>query len=158
MRYIIDGHNLVGALPDLALEDPDDEAKLVQRLRSFAARTGRGCTVIFDHGLPGGRSALSNRAVQVVFASMRSSADRVLRERIKKLPDPRAWTVVSSDAEVLGFARRLQLQTLSSAQFVALLERPQAVARDPGEDPHAQSSPEEIEEWLAAFSARRSGD
>ena len=158
VRYIIDGHNLIGALPDLSLADPDDEAKLVQRLRGFAARTGRGCTVIFDHGLPGGRSALSNRSVQVVFASMRSSADRVLRERIKKLPEPRAWTVVSSDAEVLGFARRRQAQSLRSSQFAALLERPQSVAPDPGEDPHAQSSPEEVEEWLAAFAAGRSGD
>lgn len=158
MRYIIDGHNLIGALPDLALDDPDDEAKLVQRLRSFAARTGRGCTVIFDHGLPGGRSALSNRAVQVVFASMRSSADRVLRERIKKLPEPRAWTVVTSDAEVLGFARHRRLQTLSSAQFAALLERPQSLARDPGENPHAQSSAEEIEEWLAVFTAGSGSD
>ena len=158
MRYIIDGHNLIGALPELSLDDPDDEAKLVLRLRSFAARTGRNCTVIFDHGLPGGKSSLSNRAVQVVFASMRSSADRVLRERMKKLPQPRGWTVVSSDEEVLGFARRRQMQTLRSAQFVALLERPQTVAPDPGEDPNAQSSPEEVEAWLAAFAAGRNGD
>ena len=158
MRYIIDGHNLIGALPELSLDDPDDEAKLVLRLRSFAARTGRNCTVIFDHGLPGGKSSLSNRAVQVVFASMRSSADRVLRERMKKLPQSRGWTVVSSDEEVLGFARRRQMQTLRSAQFVALLERPQTVAPDPGEDPDAQSSPEEVEAWLAAFAAGRNGD
>ena len=135
MPYIIDGHNLIGALPDLALDDPDDEARLVQRLRSFVARTGRNCTVIFDHGLPGGRSALSNRAVQVVFASMRSSADRVLRERMKKLPEPRSWTVVTSDAEVLAFARRRQMQTLRSPQFAELLERPQSVAPDPGAAP-----------------------
>jgi len=158
MRYIIDGHNLIGALPDLSLDDPHDEAKLVQRLRGFVARTGRECTVIFDHGLPGGRSALSNRAVQVVFASMRSSADRVLRERIKKLPQPRAWTAVSSDAAVLGFARRQQLQTLRSAQFAALLERPQALPPDPGEDPQPQPSPEEVEAWLALFAAGRRDD
>ena len=51
-----------------------------------------------------------------------------------------------------------QMQTLRSAQFVALLERPQTVAPDPGEDPDAQSSPEEVEAWLAAFAAGRNGD
>ena len=158
MPYLIDGHNLIGALPDLSLADPDDEAKLVQRLRSFAARTGRNCTVIFDHGLPGGRSNLSNRAVQVVFASMRSSADRVLRERMKKLPQPRAWTVVTSDGEVLAFARRRQMPTLRSAQFADLLQRPHALAPDPGENPEPNSSPEEIEKWLDVFAAGRRSD
>lgn len=66
--------------------------------------------------------------------------------------------MVTSDAEVLGFARHRRLQTMSSAQFAALLERPQSLARDPGENPHAQSSAEEIEEWLAVFTAGSGSD
>ena len=40
--YLIDGHNLIGQLPDLSLTDPDDEAKLVQKLTGFprARRSG----------------------------------------------------------------------------------------------------------------------
>ena len=52
MHYLIDGHNLIGALPDISLEDPDDEVKLILVLRSWAvARRRREVTVIFDGGL-----------------------------------------------------------------------------------------------------------
>ena len=61
--------------------------------------------VVFDHGLPGGSSRMGTRAVQVVFASARSTADRVMMERIKKIPDPLKWTVVSSDHDVMTTAR-----------------------------------------------------
>ena len=54
MPILIDGHNLIGRLPDLRLDDPDDEAKLVLRLRAYAARTRKRITVVFDQGLPGG--------------------------------------------------------------------------------------------------------
>ena len=56
MPLLIDGHNLIGRLPDLRLDDPQDEAKLVARLRVYHARTGKRVTVVFDRGLPGGRS------------------------------------------------------------------------------------------------------
>jgi len=105
MPYMIDGHNLIGKLPDLALDDPNDEALLVQKLAGFVARTGSQCVVVFDHGLPGGVSRMSTRAVQVVFASARSTADRVMMERIKKLPDPMNWTAVTSDNDVIAVAR-----------------------------------------------------
>jgi hypothetical protein len=36
MPFLIDGHNLIGALPDLDLDDPDDEARLVERLQRLA--------------------------------------------------------------------------------------------------------------------------
>jgi S-adenosylhomocysteine hydrolase len=32
MPYMIDGHNLIGKLPDISLDDPNDEALLVQKL------------------------------------------------------------------------------------------------------------------------------
>ena len=59
MAYLIDGHNLIGQLPDLSLNDPNDEAKLVQKLIGFAARQQKRVVVVFDSGLPGGKSRLS---------------------------------------------------------------------------------------------------
>ena len=57
MPLLIDGHNLIGRgqLPGLRLDDPDDEAKLVTRLRAYCARARKRATVVFDRGLPGGR-------------------------------------------------------------------------------------------------------
>ena len=37
MYYLIDGHNLIAHYPDIELEDPNDEVKLVLVLRSWAA-------------------------------------------------------------------------------------------------------------------------
>jgi hypothetical protein len=90
MLLLIDGHNLISALPDITLDDPNDEAKLVEKLKSYAARTGNRCVVVFDGGIPGGLSRdLSSGRVRAVFAAAaRTNADRVLRERIREAPDP----------------------------------------------------------------------
>lgn len=151
MSYMIDGHNLIGQLPDISLDDPNDEALLVQKLSGFAARTGKRCVVVFDYGLPGGTSRMSTRAVQVVFASLRSTADRVMIERINKIPDPKGWTVVSSDAEVRETARRRRMGVLTCAEFVDLLNNPPRPVIDAGEAADVQVSADEIDEWLALF-------
>ena len=37
MHYLIDGHNLIARVPGLSLADPDDEVKLLQLLKRWAA-------------------------------------------------------------------------------------------------------------------------
>lgn len=155
MTYLIDGHNLIGQLPDLSLDDPNDEALLVQRLIGFCARTQKNCVVVFDHGLPGGTSRMSTRAVQVVFASGRSSADRVMIERINKIPDATGWVVVSSDNQVLGAARGRRMGTLHSDEFVRMLEAPPKPVIDAGEASDVSLSAQEVDEWLDLFGGDR---
>jgi uncharacterized protein len=152
MPYLIDGHNVIGQLPDLKLTDPDDEAKLVQKLLSYVARTNQRCVVVFDHGLLGGLSKMSTRNVQVVFASQSSTADRVMIERIRKTPQPDIWTVVSNDHEVLSTARRYRMQTMQAAAFAALIRRPPPPVM-PGRDEavHVHVPEAEVEEWLKIF-------
>jgi predicted RNA-binding protein with PIN domain len=151
MQYLIDGHNLIGQLPELSLDDPNDEAELVQRLNGFVARTKRKCVVVFDHGLPGGKSRMSTRGVQAVFASQRSSADRVMIERIGKIPDPNGWVVVSSDQEVQAAGRRRKMGILTSNEFVELLKAPPEPDIDAGEATNVHLSAEEVDEWLRLF-------
>jgi uncharacterized protein len=151
MIYLIDGHNLIGQLPDISLNDPNDEALLTQKLNGFAARTGKRCVVVFDHGLPGGSSRMSTRAVQVVFASQRSTADRVMMERINKIPDPRDWVVVSSDADVRNTAHRRGMPTMSSGDFAVLLKSPPKPVVDMGEAADVHLSDAEVDEWMKLF-------
>lgn len=152
MPYLIDGHNLIGKLPDISLDDPDDEAKLVQKLIAFVARTGKKCVVVFDHGLPGGTSKMSTSGVRVVFASNNSNADRVMIDRIHKERNPRQWIVVSSDNEVLSNAMHRRMQTIKSAQFAILL-RTAKPAPKPGreEAPDLRLSADEVDEWMQIF-------
>ncbi|MCY7306789.1 MAG: NYN domain-containing protein [Rhodoferax sp.] len=123
MTYLIDGHNLIGQLDDIHLSDPDDEAKLVMKLRGFAARTGKRCVVIFDNGLPAGHSHLSGGAVEVLFASPHTNADALMIGRIRRARDPASWTVVSSDRMVLEQARAKRMTSVPSPLFAAELRR-----------------------------------
>lgn len=151
MPYLIDGHNLIGQLPDISLDDPNDEAMLVQRLKGFTARTQKRCVVVFDHGVPGGVSRLSSQAVQVVFASQRSNADRVMIDRIGKIRDAHEWTVVTSDREVLAVARERHMKTLSAEEFIRLMQAPPKPVVDAGEAADVQLSDKEVDEWLDVF-------
>ncbi|MBN1262671.1 MAG: NYN domain-containing protein [Anaerolineae bacterium] len=149
MPYLIDGHNLIAALPDIDLDDPNDEARLVVKLRAWAAHARHRAVIVFDGGLPGGRSqTLSGGDLEVVFAARGyTNADRIIHERLRRLRDPRNWTVVSSDHEVLDAARRKNARVLTSQEFAEQLEPAQPVI---GEKP-LTSSPDEIALWLEVF-------
>jgi uncharacterized protein len=152
MTYLIDGHNLIGKLPDIDLDDPNDEALLVQKLSAFAARTSKRCLVVFDKGLPGGKSRMSTRYVTVVFAPHDSNADQVMMNRISGIQNPKDWTVVSSDNDVLAAAKRRRMQTMKSAEFASLIERP---VQPDKPAPDKQLSPDEVDEWLTLFNEKK---
>jgi predicted RNA-binding protein with PIN domain len=156
MPFLIDGHNLIGQgrLPDLRLDDPDDEAKLVAWLRTYCARTGKRVTVVFDRGLPGGRSELSGGRVEVVFASAGRTADRILCERVRRARDPRGLTVVTSDREVIAAVQARGARVVRSEEFAARLgaqrmAKKAKVRAKVEEDVHLSAG--EVEEWLKVF-------
>ncbi len=157
MALLIDGHNLINALPDLSLDDPNDEAKLVERLKSYCARTGKRCTVVFDRGLPGGQSRdLSTGQVKVVFASAGyMNADQVLIGRMRALKDPANHLVVSSDREVLREAAARRIRTQSSEAFAAEMERVMAAGREADRAGDVRLSEDQVEAWLREFARKR---
>lgn len=155
MHYLIDGHNLIAKMPDISLDDPDDEVKLVLRLRSWAAqRKKRRVTVIFDGGMPGGKDVkLSTPSVKVVFAQEGRTADALLITRIYKAKNAPEFTVVSSDNQILNAAQKRRMPLIKSDNFASKLGRDEedsrvitAVSED---DPHV--SHEEVAEWLDLF-------
>ncbi len=148
MPILVDGHNLIGQMSDISLEDPDDEAQLVQRLRAYRARTGKSITVIFDNGeFYSPPSTLSSAGVRVRFAPLGSSADVLLQKYIRRAANPRGLKVVSSDRAVVQAARERGAQAISASDFAAELSQ-LGVVRDP---PERKLSPEEVAEWLKIF-------
>jgi uncharacterized protein len=155
--YLIDGHNLIGRLPDIDLADPNDEAILIERLRRWsAASRKRRLLVIFDAGLPGGHSReFSGGPVQVLFASSSSSADAMLLARIDAAHNPAEYTLVSDDRRIVQRARERRMPVESAADFAGRLPGeggPSEPAAAPAEkpDPGAMSQ-RELEEWLRFF-------
>ena len=149
MPFLIDGHNVIAALPDIDLIEDHDEAKLVLKLRAWTARMRRKATVVFDGGLPGGQSrSLSSPDVEVIFAARRrTNADRIIRARIRALPDAPNWTVISSDREILDQADAAGARTISAQDFAYALNHP---PKEEKEKPQSVS-PTEVERWLEVF-------
>lgn len=157
MRYLIDGHNLIGQLKDLSLADPNDEAKLVLRLIQFAAGRSARITVIFDHGLPAGHSPLSQGPVEAVFAGSHTDADRVIRERIQREARPNELIVVSNDRAVTAAARARRIEVILSSDFAEQMGR--AAAPTPRRKPRPPEgrllSEAEVNDWLDIFTAKK---
>ncbi|MCQ3931065.1 MAG: hypothetical protein DPW16_11455 [Chloroflexi bacterium] len=159
MPYLIDGHNLIAQMPDLKLDDPDDEAKLVLKLRSFSSRVGKRVVVVFDHGLPGEVSTrLSTHSVIVKFASEHSSADAVMRDIIRRTEDPASWIVVSSDSEVTDIAKIVGMRCITAHDFAPQLKatpkvnpKIKAAQQAVSKKANPRLSPKEVEDWMALF-------
>ncbi|MBZ0294698.1 MAG: hypothetical protein K8L99_19185, partial [Anaerolineae bacterium] len=84
-------------------------------------------------------------------ASQRSSADRVMIERMGKIKDPPNWTVVTSDNEVKAVALSRKMKVTTSFEFALLMESPPKPDIDAGEAAHVNITPEEVDEWLKVF-------
>lgn len=157
MPFLIDGHNLIGRMPEISLADPDDEARLVREIRRYCLRHRRRAVVVFDAGLFGGQSrALSTPEVEVVFASGKQSADDVIRGRLLRARDRRGWIVVSSDRGIQQTAQALGARVVSSETFAAMMRGEFSKAEGPpGEEKETAALTEaEIREWLDLFSRR----
>jgi uncharacterized protein len=152
MHYLIDGHNLISKLPDINLDDPNDEAKLALRLKSWvAARQKRRVTLFFDGGVVGGKSQeLSGGGVTVIFAPANRTADALIIHRLQKVRHPAETTVVSSDQEILAAAARRRVPTITAEAFALQLNRPQP-EQEPADAAGPVLSEADVAEWLAIF-------
>ncbi len=154
MPFIIDGHNLIAALPDLDLSDPDDERKLVEMLQGFCSRSNRRATVYFDRGVPGGEPTINSGRVKVRFIRLPRTADDAIRDHLLKL-DKEApnWTIVSSDREVISAAGRAGAVVLHSDAFGQMISTSTNTSVQ-SEKPMGAMSDEDLAEWEKLFNDR----
>lgn len=142
MTLLIDGHNLIGAMPDIDLAQSDDELQLVLRLRTYCGEGRRQVTVVFDSG-PGPAPSwnLSGGGVTVRFAPPGVEADRVIVRMVEKSATPAQVTVVTNDRGLAGLVRAAGGQVRSATQFAATLARPSRPSPSPGEPAPAPHDP-----------------
>jgi uncharacterized protein len=153
MHLLVDGHNLIGQLPDISLADADDEARLVLLLRGYAARKrGRQVLVVFDRGVYGHPQQLNGYSVSCHFAKSPQDADTQLIRRIRALKRPGEWALVSSDRAVARVAEECKVRVIGAREFAARLLAPAASPSDRREEkPDVRLSEAEIAEWLEIF-------
>jgi predicted RNA-binding protein with PIN domain len=151
MPFIFDGHNLIGKMPGLRLDDPDDERKLVMLLRGYLRRVKKKGTVVFDRGAFAELPSLSNRDLTVRFARPPRTADDVIVDLVRQEQNPRGLTVVTSDRRVSDLARQAGAAVQDAAAFVQVML---AAPARPAEKERGLS-PAEVEEWEREFKSRR---
>lgn len=157
MQWLIDGHNLIGQLPNLHLDDPHDEEKLLELLRSFRARTGDFLTVVFDPGLAYRPNKIRKRGgLTIQFAPYGQTADQVIVRRLRKVKNPQAVTLVSSDQAVQQAARQARLRVMSAQEFAQILLQPASSNEEADSRADIHLSADEVEAWLDFFNQRKS--
>ncbi|HEU4324722.1 MAG TPA: NYN domain-containing protein [Roseiflexaceae bacterium] len=156
MPLLIDGHNLIGQLPDISLADPDDEAKLVMLLRRYTtAKRGRQAIVVFDHGVYGHPLQLDGYGVTCHFARSPQDADAQIIRRVTSIMRPGDWTLVTSDRRVAQIAEKRGVRVISAQRFAQLLTAPLRRPEEQGEGPEKSAdvrlTPQEVAEWMLIF-------
>jgi predicted RNA-binding protein with PIN domain len=154
MPLLIDGHNLIGKMPDMKLSDPDDEDKLISRLKKYVLKTRKQVSVVFDppkhsEWFAWADDRYDQPNLEITFATMGRSADDVIRERIVKAKDKQGLIVVTSDAAVANFARQCGVKNVRSSESFAEDLRDELKPPAPSEKPGITQA--DLDEWLKVF-------
>ena len=155
MPYLIDGHNLIPKLTGMALDEIDDENRLVEMLQEFCRIQRKEVEVFFDNAPAGQPRARNFGNVIARFIRQGTTADDAIHAKLVRLGrDARNWIVVSSDRAVQASARAARAQFMASERFAQVLRQALAAAESPGEksgDPVETLDDQEVEDWLKLF-------
>ena len=169
MAYIIDGHNLIGVLPDISLSQPDDEARLIARLLSYRAQSASQMIVFFDGNPlsvatdPGHhpRSIPSWQGMVVHYAPPGKSADDAIVDFVRGSRQPGQYAVVTNDQGLIARVRSLGASILPASEFSSQMARrkpkrrtPASLATAPAPNPRDPAFADLYDEFLAAEKAR----
>jgi predicted RNA-binding protein with PIN domain len=151
MPYLIDGHNLIGSMLDIQLDDPEDEIQLIRRLSEFLKTTRKSGTVYFDQRSQASHRKYKSGRLKIEFITPPDTADIAIQNRLRQLKgEARNYTVISSDHEVMQAARNAGSKVLDSRAFAQQLES-SPIIRDENEKPEGNLTPEDLQFWQQIF-------
>ncbi len=117
MRLVIDGYNLIHAVPELAFASEKGQGReaLMEALRLYRKRRPHKIKVVFDGGLEPGGESERLAGTPVSFSGSQRSADDVIAALAAQ--EGPGITVVTSDRELAGRCRVHGAVVLSSEEF-----------------------------------------
>ena len=154
MNYIIDGFNLGHKIPNAAslLKKGETEKAIPIILNHISARLRGvdGITVVFDGKSGATSTPHSYGKIRVKFSRKPQTADDIIRAFIRNEPNPKNWTVISSDNEIIFTARDMGALVLSATQFASPLNTPSKQKNDSEKyDPQNV----DVDSWLKLFNS-----
>ena len=119
-HYIIDSYNFIHAVPRLKkilardLEEAREE--LITDLTTFARRRNVTVTAVFDGSADVSAPGRTPGSVTVLFSGPWKNADQMIKDLVKTRGGKQT-AVVSSDREIMNYARLYSCVILTSPQF-----------------------------------------
>lgn len=163
MALLIDGFNLIYKFPDLEekmLRGMLDDARagLLDRLKEFQKLKKSRIRIVFDgKKSPSGKTRSERIGTIDVYYSLDYSADFLIKEFIKKDPNPKMTTVVTSDKDILFYVNRFSAKTMTSekfADFVVKTIEEYYEEKVPEKEDNPTLTEDEISFWERIFSKK----
>lgn len=157
---LVDGFNLMYKFSDTYLlisSSKLEEAMgaLLKILAEYRDTSKRVITVFFDgKKTEGSRLVHEQVSGMDVFYSHEYSADFMIMEHIKHTLHPRELTVISSDKQVISFAKRHRCYSIKSEEFekiVANTLNATEIVHEIDKEENPVLSTEDIEYWTKTF-------
>lgn len=154
-HFIIDGYNVIHAIPSfkktLAHDAGSARELLIHSVAQLTHQWKFRCTIVFDGIAPTNSPKPSPHAPVHVIYSSPLNADVKIKQMIEQSKNRRALTIISSDREILNFAKMYSCQTHTSKHFANLLSSTDNPAIEKSDVPLSQA---QINEWLKIFSEK----
>jgi predicted RNA-binding protein with PIN domain len=152
LHYIIDGYNLIHAIPSfkktLAYNGETARELLIHSVAQLTHRRKFRCTIVFDGVTPNNTPKQSNHApVHVIFSSP-INADAKIKQIIEHSKNRSLLVIISSDREIINFAKVCSCQTHTSNYFANLLSETNDAVMEKSDDLLTKA---QIDEWLKIF-------
>lgn len=151
-HFIIDGYNVIHAIPSLkkTLAHNGESARemLIHSVSQLTYRKKFRCTIVFDGTAPNNLAKQSSQAPVHVMYSSPVTADAKIKQMIEQSKSRSFLVIISSDREIMNFAKVCSCQTHSSKHFANLLSEASDTVTEKSDEPLSAS---QIDEWLKIF-------
>jgi len=151
-HFIIDGYNVIHAIPALKktlLHDAESARELLIHSISQLTHIKKfRCSIIFDGTAPDRSPNQSTHAPVHVIYSFPVSADVKIKQMIEHSRNCSLLTIITSDREILRFAKTHSCQTHTSTYFQNLLSEASDTVTEKSDVTLSKS---QIDEWLRIF-------
>ena len=151
-HFIIDGYNVIHAMPalrkTLAHDAQTARELLIHSIAQLTHQRKFRCTIVFDGSSPANSSKQSPHAPVHVVYSFPHSADTKIKQMIEQSKNRLSLVIISSDREILNFARVCSCHTHTSKHFANLLLQSDDTGAEKTDTTLSQA---QINEWLKLF-------
>ncbi len=164
MAILIDGFNLIYKFPNLEekmyrglLNEARDG--LLDILKEYKKLKKQHIRVVFDGKKAPSHNLRSEKIGTIdVYYSLDYSADFLIKEFIKKDPNPKMATVVTSDNDIIFFVNRFKTRVIKSERFAEIVTETieeQYTEKDTEKNDNPVLSEEDITFWEKIFKKRK---